>query len=136
MSFILKLILWGILAWLAAWLGLSVFLWLGIVVIPYILHHLIISCVIVAIIIFFRHRAYERKEELVIQYFLCRQMGTLFDVVQYTNLSNRFVKKVFKELERKGKIEFDFSDANATKVYRWTENIDFPEGITSEEIQI
>ena len=79
---------------------------------------------------------YERKEKPVVKYFLCRQMGNLSDVVQYTNLSASSVKRVFKELERKGKIALFLTSENGDKLYKWTENIDFSEGMTSEEIQI
>jgi hypothetical protein len=90
-------------------------------------------CVLLFVIGIFDLRKQIERKSLVTNYFLFRQMGNVEDVMRETNLSEEHSTEAIKSLLKEGKVEMFLK---SPQLYRWTENVDFLEGMTSEEIQI
>ncbi len=77
-----------------------------------------------------------KRKEKVVSYFHRRQIGSVQDVVKETGLSQKEVIEELNNLLKLGRIEFFLTTKEGTKLFKWTENISFAEGMTSEEIEI
>ncbi|QTR53889.1 hypothetical protein [Thiothrix unzii] len=75
----------------------------------------------------------KQKEKIVIAFFLRKQVGTIDDISRETGLKKEDISVHLNSLEEKGKLEILIP---SPKLYKWTEERTFPEGMKSIEIKL